>query len=284
MSGVILLLTVLVAAIIAVLVSHSHRQQLLNNNIDHYLNSKKTTLLFRLNVLITNFGREHQSELKNKMIDAGIYNSSLAKYYLAGKFGLLAVVMLCLVFSSLVNMDKILYGAIALIVILLVPDAGLALRKKRVIERTSLQLPYMLDMMAVCVQTGMTLEAALGYLSEELDAFDRDLCYHIRKTADAAKVQGLEKALFDLNERLPTPEVRSFTLTLIQNLQYGNSIANVLSDLAEDMRKMHVLGMEEKIGKLSAKMSVPLILLIMFPIVILILAPGVMQLSLNMVN
>lgn len=58
-------------------------------------------------------------------------------------------------------------------------------------------------------------------------------------------------------------------------------MANILSDLAEDMRRIQLLRVEEKVGKLAAKMSVPLILLIMFPIVILILAPGVMQVEFN---
>lgn len=75
--------------------------------------------------------------------------------------------------------------------------------------------------------------------------------------------------------------MQSFVLTIIQNLHYGTSVANILSDLAEDMRRIQLLRVEEKVGKLAAKMSVPLILLIMFPIVILILAPGVMQLDMN---
>jgi len=70
-------------------------------------------------------------------------------------------------------------------------------------------------------------------------------------------------------------------LTIIQNLQYGTSVAQTLSDLAEDMRKVQILTVEEKVGKLSAKMSVPLILFIMFPIVILILAPSIMQMTLS---
>ena len=48
------------------------------------------------------------------------------------------------------------------------------------------------------------------------------------------------------------------------------------------MRKSQVLSIEEKIGKLAAQMSVPLILFIMFPIVILILAPGMMQMTLDL--
>ena len=87
--------------------------------------------------------------------------------------------------------------------------------------------------------------------------------------------------LLALSCRVPRAPVRSFVLTIIQNLQYVTSVASVLSDLAEDMRKVQILTVEEKVGKLSAKMSVPLILFIMFPIVILILAPSIMQMTLN---
>ncbi|GAL28812.1 type II/IV secretion system protein TadC [Vibrio variabilis] len=136
-------------------------------------------------------------------------------------------------------------------------------------------------MMSVCVQTGMTVEATFDYLGQELDSFDRDLCYQIRRTAESAKIKGLEKALNDLSDRLPTPEVRSFVLTVIQNLQYGTSIAQVLSNLAEDMRKIQLLTIEEKVGQLSSKMGIPLILFIMFPIVVLILGPAIVQMSAN---
>jgi tight adherence protein C len=132
------------------------------------------------------------------------------------------------------------------------------------------------------VQTGMTLEATFRYLSDELQSFDKDLCYQIRKTSDGAAVKGMELALADLAERVPTSEVRSFALTLTQNIQYGTSISSVLTDLAEDLRREQILVMEEKIGKLSAKMSVPLILLVMFPIVILILAPGIVRMVAEM--
>ncbi|QUM77172.1 type II secretion system F family protein [Moritella sp. 24] len=280
MIGIIALL-VIVSIAIAYTVTVVINKQLLKSNINHFLHEREQRALSKINLFFTSIGHKHHVDLKNKLIDAGIYNSQLAKYYLPLKFGTLLVAQLLIIFGDIELDSKILLGTGTLIAILLIPDGILALRKKHVVAKTSRQLPYMLDMMAVCIQTGMTIESSLSYLSKELDDFDKDLCYHIRKTSDGAKVQSLEKALFDLSERLPTHEIRSFTLTLIQNLQHGTSISNVLSDLAEDMRKMHVLGMEEKIGKLAAKMSIPLILLIMFPIVILILAPGMMQISLD---
>ncbi|MEH0688124.1 type II secretion system F family protein [Vibrio cholerae] len=243
--------------------------------IEMFLPQNNPSLVERFHSL---FADKEKQDLEDKFIEAGIYNVHLARFYLAGKVLALVAVGIALMWSgwSLIVCTSV--GLVALIVIIVGPDAYLSLRKKAIIARCSRQLPYMLDMMAICVQTGMTIEASLAYLSVELKGFDKDLCYHIKVTSDAAKVKGLAKALYELGERIPTNEVRSFTMMLIQNIQFGTSIAQVLSELSEDMRKHQLLTVEEKIGKLAAKMSIPLILLIMFPIVVLILAPGFMML------
>jgi tight adherence protein C len=228
------------------------------------------------------FGKEHRKELEQKLIEAGYYNKEWAKYYFPLKFLVLAVLLALVAFSDLSSTNKLLSALFSLVGVIVVPDLVLSLRSKMLIGRTSAKLPYLLDMMSVCVQTGMTIEASLAYLADELEVFDKDLCYQIRRTSDAARIHGLEKALNDLGQRLPTPAVRSFVLTVIQNLQYGTSVAQVMSDLAEDIRKVQILTVEEKVGKLAAKMSVPLILFIMFPIVVLILAPGIMQMSISL--
>ncbi len=211
----------------------------------------------------------------------GYYNTEWAKFYFPAKLAVLVVVTGLVLLSDMTANNQLIIIIFTLIAVIVLPDTLLQMRRKMLIFKTSSQLPYLLDMMSVCVQTGMTIEAALVYLGKELAEFDSDLCYQIKRTSDSAKIHGLEKALNDLSDRIPTPPIRSFVLTIIQNLQYGTSVAQVLSDLAEDMRKVQILTVEEKVGKLSAKMSVPLILFIMFPIVILILAPGIMQMTLN---
>ncbi|MDN3699714.1 type II secretion system F family protein [Vibrio artabrorum] len=246
-----------------------------------YLTGDSVRSPSHLNRFFVRFGKEHRRELEQKMIEAGYYNTEWAKFYFPAKLLVLGIVSVSMLLIDMPMNNKLLVVVFSLIGVIVVPDALLSMRRKLLINRTSAQMPYLLDMMALCVQTGMTIEAALAYLAKELAEFDSDLCYQIKRTSDSAKIHGLDKALNDLGERIPTPEVRSFVLTLIQNLQYGTSVSQVLSDLAEDMRKAQILTVEEKVGKLSAKMSVPLILLIMFPIVILILAPGVMQMSLN---
>ncbi len=235
----------------------------------------------RVNRFFVRFGKEHQHELEQKLIEAGYYNTEWAKFYFPAKLAVLVVVTGLVLLSDMTANNQLIIIIFTLIAVIVLPDTLLQMRRKMLIFKTSSQLPYLLDMMSVCVQTGMTIEAALVYLGKELAEFDSDLCYQIKRTSDSAKIHGLEKALNDLSDRIPTPPIRSFVLTIIQNLQYGTSVAQVLIDLAEDMRKVQILTVEEKVGKLSAKMSVPLILFIMFPIVILILAPGIMQMTLN---
>ncbi|PCD86902.1 type II secretion system F family protein [Vibrio mediterranei] len=263
------------------LIFESLRAEQRRKKVEDYIGGRTLNSSSRVNRFFVRFGKEHRHELEQKLIEAGYYNTEWARFYFPAKLAVLAVLSVLVLVTDMTASNKLLAVVMSLVAVIVVPDMLLQMRRKMLIGKTSAQLPYLLDMMSVCVQTGMTIEAALIYLGKELAEFDSDLCYQVKRTSDSAKIHGLEKALNDLSDRIPTPAVRSFVLTIIQNLQYGTSVAQVLSDLAEDMRKVQILTVEEKVGKLSAKMSIPLILFIMFPIVILILAPGIMQMSIN---
>ncbi len=263
------------------LIVESVRADQRQKKVAMYIGGDAIKPLYRVNRFFVRFGKEHRHELEQKLIEAGYYNTEWAKFYFPAKVLVLGLISGLVLLGDMTSTNKLLVVIVSLIVVIVLPDTLLQMRRKMLISKTSAQLPYLLDMMSVCVQTGMTIEAALAYLGKELAEFDSDLCYQIKRTSDSAKIHGVEKALNDLTERIPTPAIRSFVLTIIQNLQYGTSVAQTLSDLAEDMRKVQILTVEEKVGKLSAKMSVPLILFIMFPIVILILAPSIMQMTLS---
>ncbi|WP_186375085.1 type II secretion system F family protein, partial [Yersinia similis] len=91
------------------------------------------------------------------------------------------------------------------------------------------------------------------------------------------EVNGLEAGLTNLQKELPSREVSMLCVTLQQSLRYGSSIYEYLMELSSEMRELQLLKTEEIIGKLSAKMSIPLVLFFMFPVVIIIAAPGVMR-------
>nr|WP_086940290.1 type II secretion system F family protein [Thaumasiovibrio occultus] len=222
------------------------------------------------------------SDIKEKFVKAGFYQGKFAWLYLPAKIGLSVLLfVLSFVFPGLLGLEemaqKVMVAAVGLVVIIVLPDMILESRRKRLTRRISNQLPYLLDLMGVCVQTGMTIESSMSYIAAEMADFDKDLAHMLKTTNDRARVVGLNRSLDELLSRYPSNEMRSFVFTLTQSLQYGSSVYGVLTTLAKDIREVQLLQLEEKIGKLSSKMSVPLILFIMFPIVILIAAPGVMR-------
>lgn len=221
-------------------------------------------------------------DMSEKFVAAGLYDTRFASLVTPLKYMLAVVGGIGIAYIGYVlgwtPKKYILVELFWIVVVIILPDVYLAAKKKSLQNKISSQLPYLLDLMGVCVQTGMTIEAAMAYLGKEMQGFDKDLAHILKRTNDRARLVSLEVALQELYQRVPTSEVRSFVMTLNQSLQYGSSIYDVLVTLAVDIREVQMLGLEEKIGKLAAKMSLPLIVFIMFPIVILIAAPGVMRL------
>ncbi|ANC42328.1 type II secretion system F family protein [Hafnia alvei] len=142
-------------------------------------------------------------------------------------------------------------------------------------------LPYFVDLIAVCVQAGMTVESSVKFIAERSDDLDKNLADLMSHLVRRAEVSGLEEGLMDLYRSMDMTEMRMFCATLQQSVHYGTSLYENLMELSKDIRDMQLLSSEEKIGKLSAKMSVPLILFIMFPITILIAAPGILRIMQN---
>lgn len=260
--------------------------------LDRYFTRQSLRSWLGLSHTITSWGRlfnifEHRFAYKRKdvqlnLVQAGIYNPRLVVIYFPAKTGL-AIILISVIFflGSSFGLDdsthRIVAAVVALIITIIAPDAWLQARQKKRIRRVSSQLPYVIDLMAVCVQTGMTIEATIDYLGEELKSFDKDLAFIMRRVSSIAKVSSMQKAFDELLVHFPTRQMRSFVYTLSQSMQYGSSIFDVLTSLSANIREIEMLELEEKVGSLSAKMSVPLVLFIMFPIVILISAPSVMR-------
>lgn len=225
-------------------------------------------------------------DIQKKLLAAGIYNRVVVKAYFPAKFALAALSALVIfAFGSSLGLIEVSNRLIATLLLsvgwIIIPDIWLEKRRKKLVARVSGSLPYLLELMAACVQTGMTIEASIDYLAQELHDFDRDIAYLMEITASKAKVSGTQKALHDLSKQLPSREMQSFVHTLQQSLRYGNALATALTTQASHLREANILTLEEKVAKLSAKLSIPLILFIMLPLVILMIAPGIMRLMSN---
>ncbi|WP_109079928.1 type II secretion system F family protein [Aggregatibacter aphrophilus] len=174
--------------------------------------------------------------------------------------------------------SSLLIGFLTILVVtIIIPGILISSILKSKIKKIMNDLAGFIDLVAVNVQTGISIEAALKQVATDFKTLNPDLTYVMLRIIRKSEITGMSQALQDLSISLPTTEIRMFCTVMQQSLNFGSSIYHQLIQLSSDIRELQLLTIEEKLGTLAAKMSIPLILFIMFPIIILILAPGVMR-------
>ncbi|AKO45537.1 type II secretion system F family protein [[Haemophilus] ducreyi] len=195
------------------------------------------------------------------------------------KVKLLTIALLSFI-NYTINEDQLefmLGEAVVVVLTIMLPSMIVNMIIKSKIKRIMNDLPGFIDLVAVNVQTGISIEAAFKQVSMDFERLNPDLTYVLLRIIRRAELTSLNVALQDLAISLPTKEIRMFCTVMQQSLNFGSSVYDNLTTLSADIRDMQLLVMEEKLGTLAAKMSVPLILFVMFPIIILIVAPGAMR-------
>ncbi|MDG6896764.1 pilus assembly protein TadC [Actinobacillus delphinicola] len=195
------------------------------------------------------------------------------KFLIAG----FVVLLVSLLSQDLDDITKIITFIVALILAIIIPGIITGIVVKSRIKSIMVDLPGFIDLTAVCVQTGMSIDMALKRVATDFKVLNPDLTYVMLRIMRKAEITSLSQALDELAISLPTKEIRMFVTVMQQSLNFGSSIYNQLIQLSADIRELQLLEIEERLGTLAAKMSIPLILFIMFPIIILILAPGMMR-------
>ncbi|MEB3476627.1 type II secretion system F family protein [Pasteurella multocida] len=194
---------------------------------------------------------------------------------------ILVLSLLYYLYTLKTHSDDVIGFIVILISIIIIPGILTNSILKSKVKKIMVDLPGFIDLVAVNVQTGITIDAALKQVALDFKKLNPDLTYVMLRIIRKSEITGLSQALQDLSISLPTTEIRMFCTVLQQSLNFGSSIYSHLIQLSADIRELQLLALEEKLGTLSAKMSIPLIIFIMFPIIILILAPGIMRVFTN---
>ena len=127
------------------------------------------------------------------------------------------------------------------------------------------QLPDMLDLLVASVQAGLSIDAAVSRVGEELDRRYPRMAHHVHlMTLDLRAGRQRREAWGAFSDRLGLDEARSLATMLRQAEEMGASLGVTLSIFADDMRIKRMLRAEEKAMALPAKLMIPLILFI-FP-------------------
>ncbi|MEB3286281.1 MAG: type II secretion system F family protein [Vampirovibrionales bacterium] len=159
-----------------------------------------------------------------------------------------------------------------------IAQLNLRMRAKRRKTEIRYNLPDALDLMVVCVEAGLGLDATIHRVAEDLEAMAPDIALELKRVTRElnAGVSRLE-AFHNLGTRSGVEELKSLCALITQSDKLGTSISDVLRVYADDMRVRRRQKAEELAAKASIKITFPLVLFIFPPLFIILLGPTVIQ-------
>ena len=132
-----------------------------------------------------------------------------------------------------------------------------------------------LDLLVICAEAGLTVDAAFNRVAKELGRAYPELGDEFALTAIELSFLSERKMAFDnLAYRVDLEQVRGVVTTMVQTERYGTPLASALRVLSAEFRNERMMRAEEKAARLPAIMTVPLILFILPVLFIVILGPA----------
>jgi tight adherence protein C len=176
------------------------------------------------------------------------------------------------------GMNKLLGVLAAGIIFAFVPVYGLKQAIKGRQTRLRRQLPDGLDLLVICAEAGLSLDAALSRVARELGLSCPDLSDELGLTSvELGFLPNRRQALMNLVKRTDLPAIRGVVNTLVQTERYGTPLAHSLRVLSAEFREERMMKAEEKAARLPAILTVPMILFILPTLFIVLIGPAIIQ-------
>ena len=145
-------------------------------------------------------------------------------------------------------------------------------RRQDLIDRG---LPDVIDLLIICMEAGLALQASINRVAEEIKEGFREIALELVLTAGEMRAGiGREVALKNLAERCGVPSVKSLVTLMIQSEKMGTGMGQALRVHAEFSRTQRTLRAEEIAAKMPVKMIIPLVFLIMPPFFVVAVGPA----------
>ncbi|THD58702.1 MAG: type II secretion system F family protein [Phenylobacterium sp.] len=211
------------------------------------------------------------SVLRSRLMQAGFYNREAPVIYLGVRAAALAVAtvgvisILPLIAGGKGGMTGILLACTLSGLAILGPDRVLNMRRSKREQEYRDGFPDLLDLLVASVEAGLSLDAAVTRVTEELARRYPNLTVHLRfLVLELRAGKSRKDAWSAFADRLGIDDARQLATMLRQAEEMGTSLGETLTVFSQDMRSKRMLRAEEKALALSAKLTVPLIVFI-FP-------------------
>ena len=185
-------------------------------------------------------------------------------------------------FQSVVN---ILLVCGACLIGFLGPDLYVSNQTTKRQQKLSKALPDGLDLLVICAESGLSLDAALERVSGEIGGASPELAEELQLTSvELGFLPERRQALTNLNRRTNLSAIRGVVNTLVQTEKYGTPLSQSLRVLSNEFRDQRMLRAEEKAARLPATLTVPMILFILPVLFLVLIGPAVISVMDNLIS
>ena len=250
----------------------------------------------RVRGILSNFKMLQDDQIKKtqmRLLQAGIRAKDLAYFIILARFLLPVVIGTGVVFALYVFDLRPEWGAfkryaataIAFVGAYKSPDIWLSNKVKKRSDAIRKGLPDALDLLVICAEAGLTVDAAFGRVAKELGKAYPELGDEFGLTAiELGFLNERRQAFENFATRVDLDAVRGVVTTMIQTEKYGTPLASALRVLSAEFRNERMMRAEEKAARLPAIMTVPLILFILPTLFIVILGPAACSINDSFIN
>jgi tight adherence protein C len=227
-------------------------------------------------------GEWEKSLLRIKFLNAGIRHQDAYLLYFGLKT-LLPIVFAGLAFVTLRGMDQtgmkfLFYLMLSALLGCYLPNIFLHFKIKARQQEIFENFPDAADLMLVCVEAGLGLDAGLTKVAEEIQIKSVALAEELHLTNLEMRAGATrEKSLQNLALRTGVEEIGTFAVMLMQADKFGTSIGESLRVFSDDLRHKRQVRAEEQAAKVPTKMLFPLVVCIFPSIIMVIMGPAVIQ-------
>jgi tight adherence protein C len=158
------------------------------------------------------------------------------------------------------------------------PDGILGKIREKRMKRLRVAFPDALDLLVVCVESGLGLGPAIERVARELEISHKDLAQELALvTAEIGAGVERPTALRNLSERCGLEDMKGLVGLLVQTIKFGTSVADALRVYSEEFRDKRMQKAEEEAAKIGTKMIFPLVFCMFPSFFIVAIGPAVMQ-------
>ncbi len=212
-------------------------------------------------------------KIKNKMLKAGSNFKIDALEFL--NIRIISTILIFCLIMFISNKGFILAPIISLIYFALYENIFLDLKINSRKKKLETEAIYFLEVLSLTIESGRNLKNALDITCDNVEG---ELSKEFKKTLEEVKLgKSMSEALESMKKRIPSDTINNTILNLKESFIYGNSVLKSLYDQIDYLRSQQILDVKAKISKLPTKISVISVLLFLPIVMLIIIAPIVIQ-------